>query len=147
MIKKIVLGLAVALILTGTGCAGAGNPFHDPVNGPTIVAAAKISLQYGVIKFIDEDPARAEAVLKFTDAALAVAEEDMATPDNLGLKLNALIPFDKLEPAERALVSSLLELAIVELKRRVELPGSVPLADVREVLSWVKQAAELSLPR
>lgn len=144
--KKILIALVLALTLAGTGCAGFNSAVHDPVNGPTIQAAAKIAIQYGVIKFIDEKPERAGAVLKFTDAALAVAEEDEATPDNLGLKLNALIPFDKLEPAERALVANVLELSIAELKRRVNVPGSVPLADVREVLSWVKQAAELSLP-
>lgn len=144
--KKFIVALLTALALVG--CASNGSSFHDPVNGPTVQAAAKIALTYGVIKFINEDPAKQEAVLKFVDSALAVvSEDDAASMDNLGLKLNALIPFDKLDPAERALVSSLIELSINEVKRRVTLPESVPLADVREVLSWVKQAAELSLPR
>lgn len=146
IIKKLIVGLMTAIALAGAGCAGT-NFLADPATHDLTLASAKIAIQYGTMKFIDEDPARAQRVLVFIDHALAVVNADeTASMDTMTIKIQALIPFDTLDPAERVLVANLVEVVVAELKARVHVPENAPIAEVRQVLEWVKQAAQLSLP-
>ena len=143
MIKKLIVGPLMAVLFAGMGCASTGGGINDP----TAEAVAKIAIQYGTMKYINEDVDRAAKVVAFVDAALLVAESEPATIDELGVKILALIPTDDLEPEDRLLIANLAELVVTELKRRVTTDPSIPLADVRQVLEWVKQAAILSAPQ
>jgi hypothetical protein len=146
LIKNLIIGLLAAIMIAGTGCASTG--VGAVADNPRVEFVAKSVVQYGIIRFIDEDAEKHAKVVTFVDAALAIVNEDeSATLDTLSFKLQALIPFDKLHPADRALIANLIEATVAELKTRVDVPDSVPVAEVRVVLGWVKQAADLSLPR
>lgn len=141
VIKKVIATLLMATMFIS--CAS----LQTGVQDPTAQAAAKIAIQYGVMKYIDEDAEKAQRVLTFVDAALAVAGDETASVDDMQIKITALIPFDKLDLADRVLIASLIEAAVTEVKRRVDTDPTKPLVEVRTVLTWVKQAAQLSQPR
>ena len=143
MKKYFALFLSL-LILSLSGCAGFSTTqfFGDT----TVQVAARIAIQYGTMKFIDDDADRAARVIAFVDAALVIAEADSASIGELSAQIQGLIPYDKFDSADRVLIASLSEAVVIELTRRVDVSPETPLADIREVLGWVKLAAELSAP-
>jgi hypothetical protein len=127
------------------GCANVGGP-NPTYDDPAIRAAARITIQYATLKLIGDSEGRAERVIALVDTGLALAEADLSSVEELRTKILALIPPDALEPPERLLVANLSELIVIELKRRVDVPGTIPILEIREVLGWVREAAVLAGP-
>ncbi len=138
-----LVGLAfLALFVCGalTGCK------------PSEQLAARVAVQYSVGKYIEkQSPAeRAERVAQIiatVDLVSSMAENEVVTIDGLRAYV-ALRLADKLSPADRLLAGAIIDAAALELKSRVGDGALKPdqLVKVREVLSWVAEAASAYAP-
>lgn len=146
VIQKIAPLLAlVALMGSLFGCAYVGLGPDGQVD-PAVEAASKIAIQYGVLRFIGDDQERAVRVRVYVEVALSAVDDSPTSIEDLSARLQALVPWERLEPADRMLVTSLAALLTTELKRRVAIPAAVPLAEVRVLLGWIEEAATLAVP-
>ena len=114
--------------------------------------AAKISVQYAVGKYIEHQPqdARAETAKRISATVEVVSElasNESTTVDALRAYVAQRLG-DKLSPADKLLAGAIIDAAAVELKARVGDGVLKPdqLVKVREVLTWVAEAAAAYTP-
>lgn len=119
---------------------------------PQEALAAKVAVQYSVGKFIEKDSvvSRAEKVRQILATVKTVsdlAEADAVTIDSLRAYVAQRLG-DKLSPADKLLAGAIIDAAAIELKARVGDGVLKPdqLVKVREVLSWVAEAAAAYAP-
>lgn len=130
---KVILAAFLAALLTLGGCAS------RPIDQPT----AKIAIQYGTMKFIRNDPARAAKVERVVSAVRAQIDGDsLASVDYIKMTIQSYLPLN-MAPEDRFAVNSLIDLVVAELKARINeqtLPPDVEL-QVRTVADWILEAA------
>lgn len=132
--------LAVFVLGALTGCK------------PQEQLAAKIAVQYAVGKYVEHQPqdARAETaarIAKTVELVSGLAENEQVTVDALRAYVAQRLG-DKLSPSDKLLAGAIIDAAAVELKARVGDGVLKPdqLVKVREVLSWVAEAAAAYTP-
>lgn len=109
---------------------------------------AKIAIQYATLKVIDGKSERAARVISVVDQMIAVAEDgQVLTAADLAAQAKALVQWEKIEVPERLLVSNLIDIAAAEVAQRIPPGAPVELGPAKEVLGWVKEAAQLSIPQ
>ncbi len=114
--------------------------------------ASKIAVQYAVGKYVEHQPqdARAETAHRISvvvETVSTLSENDSTTVDALRAYVAQRLG-DKLSPADRVLAGAIIDAAAVELKARVGdgVLKADQLVKVREVLSWVSEAAAAYSP-
>jgi hypothetical protein len=116
-------------------------------NSTATTPAAKLVVQYAVLKVADKNPQKAAKVADIAKEVRALAgSEGFNTVDLLVAAIRAKVDFSKLDAADTLLANALIDTVSAELKSRV---GSEPLADgallkVNEVAAWIIDAAALA---
>lgn len=119
---------------------------------PQEALAARVAVQYAVGKYVEkQSPAtKAETVRRIistVELVSSMAENESVTIDSLRAYVATRLG-EKLSPADRLLAGAIIDAAAVELKARVGDGVLKPdqLVKVREVLSWVAEAAAAYAP-
>lgn len=119
---------------------------------PSEQLASKIAVQYAVGKYVERQPQelRAETAARISATADVVGklvENDSVTIDSLRAYVAQRLG-DRLSPADKLLAGAIIDAAAVELKARVGDGVIKPeqRIQVREVLSWVTEAAAAYAP-
>ena len=108
--------------------------------------AARIGVQYATLKIIDGDADRASSVVEVVDRAIALAEGEPVSIDDLEAQIRDAIPWNKLDDADYMLAEVLILQIREELDVRV-VDGLIDperAAAAVEVLRWVRDAAVLA---
>lgn len=109
-------------------------------------AAARIGVQYATLKVIDGDADRATSVVEVVDRAIALAEGEPVSLDDLEAQIRDAIPWNKLDDADTLLA----ELLILQIREELDVRVVDGLVDPEraaaavEVLRWVRDAASLA---
>lgn len=113
---------------------------------PTALAAAKIAVQYGTMRYISTVPDDARAAKAERVRAVVTDVESLVTGEAVSLQLLAQeirkrLPAD-LKPEDQLAVNSLLELVMTELRARVGdgLLDPNQVLQVKTVADWVIEA-------
>lgn len=134
MIKHILL--SVLLMVGLSACATFET--HAPV--------AQLGVQVATMKVIEEHPERAGRIVEIADAALLLVDGGMeSTVPLIDMAVRKQIDWQGLSPSDRLLVNALLLAVRDELQRRVgdDALDETKLLQVRQVIVWVRDAAEL----
>lgn len=125
-------GAALALLML-IGCAGQV--------GESL--AAQTAVQYGVLKYIDEDTAKADRVYATATKIARTIEDVDTTVEALKQTALAAIDFSKLDLADQLVVRNMIDAIAAEIASRQSkgrLSGDVVVA-VRTVVAWAREAA------
>lgn len=146
VIKKFgvaLVGLAFLVLFILGGLSGCK---------PESQLAARVAVQYAVGKYIEKvSPIdKVEKVRRIIETARLVsqlAENESVTIDSLRAYVAQRLA-DRLSPADRLLAGAIIDAAAIELKNRVGDGVLKPdqLVQVREVLTWVEEAATAYAP-
>lgn len=138
-----LLGLAfLALFVCGalSGCK------------PSEQLTARVAVQYSVGKYLERETPEVRAekaarILATVELVSSMAENEAVTIDSLRAYVATRLA-DRLSPADRLLAGAIIDAAALELKARVGDGVLKPdqLVKVREVLSWVAEAAAAYAP-
>lgn len=134
----LVLGalLIVALLFAVNACAVLEKVESSPV-------AAQLTVQYATLKYIDGSDAKAVRVLNVVDAIRPSIDDDSVTLAILDERLRSYINWERLDAADRLLLTALLDQVKAELTERIG-EGLVDAQDkvrLHRVLDWVETAA------
>lgn len=137
MIKKII-ALVSGLFMT-MGCASLSTSDGQK-------AAARIGVQYATLKVINGKADRADKVIEIVDSVISFANGETVPIDVLEEQVRTLIPWDKLDDADKQLVELLILQVRSELDARVGdgLVDPEKVAAAVEVLTWVRDAAAIA---
>ena len=108
---------------------------------------AKTAVQYGVLRFIDGDPDRAEAVNAFLDTSRSFLDSDTVTRvSDLSDSLKERIDWSSLSTANALLLNTLFDTVQRYITLQVEGEDLSPEAvvTIHAVFLWVEDAAALS---
>lgn len=128
-----------------------------PILGLTLVSgcallreedpAAKTAIQFAVLKYIDEDTARADRVLEVVgEAERYVSSDAVTTLQALRERVVAEIDWTELDAAEQLLVRNLIDAVQAKLEEEIgedALSAENEVA-VKTVLSWIREAAVIA---
>lgn len=147
---KVIKGFFVTLV----GLAFLAVFFAGALTGckPESQLAARVAVQYAVGKFIEKQSPldKVEKVRRIVATAKLVSDmcaNESVTIDSLRAYVAQRLA-DRLSPADRLLAGAIIDAAAIELKARVGEGVLKPdqLFRVREVLSWVAEAATAYAP-
>lgn len=125
--------LILAAMLTLAGCT----------NHRLEVPVAKVAIQYASVKFIKNDPVRAQRMANIVREIKKILEDQMVTVDVLRPILKQYIPTD-LPPEDQIAILALIDLVVAELNARIadaDIPPDVTLA-LSRVADWILEATE-----
>lgn len=140
--KKILtlialFGVLICQPVIQTGCSTIGSQ-------PTLT---RLAVQYATVKVLENNPGRAQRVIEIATFIEDNAGSSTATSVAILTTLvREQIDWTKLDAADTILVNALIDMVATELTARL---GSGPLSPeqalvVKEVASWIKQAATLA---
>lgn len=144
--KKTIVSFfaAFALCFSFVGCTTTGS--NDAARNELIAQAAVV---YATAKVVENNPAYGPRIAQIAGEVRSVAKgEAFGTVDILIQFVRAKIEWEKLSPADTAMVNLLLDAVRIELIARlgaVELPTDRMLV-VEKVAGWIEQAAIAATP-
>lgn len=138
--KKLIIVMVLLFIVSG--CSS-----FDP-RTPQETIVLQLSVQSVVAEVLKDHPTWAKPAVSITSAAIsAIDSKTVLDLGSTAAYIKSKIETDKLEPVEIALLSVLIDRVVdgiqMDLKARGIKAPSEEMVQVRQVLIWVKEMAEL----
>jgi hypothetical protein len=151
--KKLIINSLLIFVFVSTicfgGCAGMSgeNPLTSIENNRTTQILLKTSVQYGCTKYLSKNPEHIEKAERLvSDLGAALTNDIQVTLNNLEMIVIKNISWEKMEPEDRVLLTTLLTEIKYQVGQRI---GEGVLDENDKVfaqtfLSWIEQAIIIS---